>query len=92
MASSGGRARPERSRSRWLGSFDQLQYKRTAEQQMSFAERADSQVFVSLALFFAAFEFQIQPGNGFRHRAECRRSWGLCAAGLRCANRENQGG
>lgn len=81
MASSGGRARLEPSRSRRLGSFDQLHYKRTAEQQMSFAELADSQVFVSLALFFAAFEFQIQPGKGFGHRAECRGSWGLCAAG-----------
>jgi hypothetical protein len=73
MASSGGRARPERSCIRQLGSFDLRHNNRTAEQQMSFAELAAPVVLVSVARFFAAFRLQVQPGKGFGHRAECRR-------------------
>lgn len=97
-ASSGGRVRPERSNSRrQLGSsdlrhFDLRHNDRTAEQQMSLADRANPRVSVLIARFFAAFKFQynLEKISGVVPDSAVRR--GLCAAGSRCADRENQGG
>lgn len=97
-ASSGGRVRPERSYNRrQLGSFDLRHFDlrhndRTAEQQMSFADHADPRVLVLVARFFAAFKFQynLERISGIVPDRAAR--WGHCAAGSRCADRENQGG
>lgn len=81
---SAGRRGPQPSyrlhqrRRRWLSD-------KTAEQQMSFADTAKVSVRCTAQL-------NIHPGMGFAHRRTSRRARGIASGGLRCANRENQGG